>query len=351
MESDISLTPTSYTTEECNALIDFVLALRKSYLQSFLKQINLPMYGTKPDLRMRFQEAIKKGILTPEQLIDFLDSVSLWGKQHVFLYKGPQNDIQSWKDPNYVLQLLKQHNLEKLFNARLPLFLPEKLTLSSVIHSDGKIRITAIQKREYSERTPKYDEERETPEGERITLTAHVHRLTRTLVSFEWDLQANTAMLQITQLQEDEDYEKVADEFFHLIGLWLDIKQFSTVDLRKTIRKLHELEENQQAEARSHGIQYRSLRGRRVSAYSPSQWDSVLGEAHIDRAMSDIRKNGVGHIGNFYWLPNVNHGPIYNPLHDEIHVIIVGSKSRINFPTPNTEMEVRYVLHRVRSLS
>lgn len=31
-------------------------------------------------------------------------------------------------------------------------------------------------------------------------LKAYIHRLTRTLVAFEWDLNANVAMLQITQL-------------------------------------------------------------------------------------------------------------------------------------------------------
>ena len=36
---------------------------------------------------------------------------------------------------------------------------------------------------------------------------------------------------------------------------------------------------------------------------------------------------------------------------DDVHVIIVAAKSRVNFPTPNGEEIVRYVLHRVRTLS
>lgn len=197
-----------------------------------MKQVELPKSGTKEDLRERFQEALDGGDLTYERLLDFLDSVAPWGKQHVFLYQGPRNDVQAWKDPDHVQRLLKQHRVGKLFNATLPLILPEKLTLSSVTHADGRLRVTAIAKRDYTNRTPEHDEEKETKGGERITLKAYMHRLTRTLAALEWDLNANIAMLQITQLQEDGDYEKLAEQFCQLVKPWLDIKQFSPVDLR-----------------------------------------------------------------------------------------------------------------------
>jgi hypothetical protein len=223
--------------------------------------------------------------------------------------------------------------------------------LSSVTHADGRLRVTAIEKRNYSERAPEHDEKKETQSGERITLRAYRHHLTRTLAAFEWDLNANIAMLQITQLQMEGDYDEVAKQFFQLVGPWLDIKQFGKIDLRPVIRQLHEIERKGHAEARSHGIHYRSPQGRQVSAHSPSPRDSVLGEAFIDDAMESVRKNGVGHLGNFYWLTRIKPGPGANPLSGEVHVIIVGASSRVNFATPNTEDVVRYVLHRVRSLS
>jgi len=345
------LHPPDYTAEERQALIDFVLALKKTYIQDFLKRVELPTSGTKSDLRERLHEALEEGRLGYEQLVDFLDSVVPWGKQHVFLYTGPRSDLRSWKAPDQLLDRLKHHRLGKLFNARLPLILPDKLTLSSITHADGKLRVTAVQKREYTERAPEHDEQKETEKGERIMLKAYMHHLSRTLVAFEWDLDANTAMLQITQLHRDTLYEEVAAEFFGLVGSWLDIGLFGTVDVRRAIRRLHELEANGQAEARSHGIHYRTLQGRRLSAHSPSPHDSVLGEAVIDQAMDSVGKSGVGHLGNFYWLADTRPGPVPNPLSSDVHVIIVGDKSRINFPTPNTEDVVRYVLHRVRALS
>ena len=337
--------------EERQALIEFVLALRKSHIQDFLKQVELPKSGTKEDLRERLQEALDGGDLTYERLVDFLDFVAPWGKQHVFLYHGPRSDQQAWKDPDHVQRLLKQHRLGMLFNARLPLGLPAKLTLSSVTHMDGKLRVTAVEKREYTERTPEHDEEKETESGEKISLRAYMHHVTRTLAAFEWDLNANVAMLQITQLQMDGDYENLAGQFSQLVSPWLDMKQFGPVDLRHVIHGLHEIEGKGHAEARSHGVHYRSPRGRRVSAHSPSPRDSVVGEKFLDDAMDSVRKNGVGHLGNFYWLAGTKLGLVTNTLKDDVHVIIVGAKSRVNFPTPNSEEVVRYVLHRVRALS
>lgn len=351
MTSIKSLKPPEYTADEKRALIDFVLALKKTHLRDFFKRMQLPRSGTKTDLRERLQEALDEDRVTYEQAVDFLDAVAPWGKQHVFLYAGPRVDLRSWKDPDLLLQHLKSHRVGKYFNARLPLILPDKLTLSSITHSDGRLRITAVQKREYAERAPEHDQEREAEDGTTILLRGYVHHVSRTLVVFDWDLNSNTAILQITQLHREADYEQVAAEFFELLRGWLDIKLFGLVDIRGTIQKLHELEGNGQAEARSHGIHYQSLQGRRISGHSPSPRDSVLGEAKIDRAMEMVREESVGHLGNFYWLSNGSHGPVPNPLQGDVHVILVAGKSRINFPTPNTEDVVRYVLHRVRALS
>ena len=285
----------------------------------------------------------------PAKVIDLLDSLAPWGKQHVFLFHGPHHDIQAWKDPDHVHALLKRHRTGRLFNARLPLILPDRLTLSSLMHTDSRLRITAVQKRDYRERAPEHDEQKEI-DGERIFLDAYTGHLTRTLVAFEWDLNANVAMLQITQLQKDGDYENLAKEFSQLVHSWLQINQFGSVDLRPVIAKLHATALDDHTEVRPSGVDYRTLQGRRVLARSASPKTSVFGEIAVDNLLDEVRKNAVGHLGNFYWLPKVNRGLISNPLTDEVHVIIVGARSRVNFPTPNTEDVVRYVLQRVRAL-
>lgn len=124
------------------------------------------------------------------------------------------------------------------------------------------------------------------------------------------------------------------------------------MDLKPVIRKLHELEETDNPETRSHGIDYRTLGGRKISAYSSNPRDSVLGEQAVDKALSGIRKHGgLGHIGNFYWpLSSVNKTKSKS-LGNEVHTIILGDKGRINFTTPNNKEDIEYVLSRMRSLS
>lgn len=340
-----------FTEEELAQLLTDLLALKKSQIREFLARTGSARTGTKERIRDRIEEALRDGELTAAEIVQFLDEVVPWGKQHVFLYKGPSSPITNWRNTDWVRTLLKQRRLGNLLNAMLPLALPEAMKLSSILHDGNRLRVTAIKKREWWERNAEYDESKVTREGEPVELRAFVHRVTRGLVAFEWDLNANTAFLQISQLPTGVRYEAVAEEFFKLVDGWLDGSRFRIVDLRPPIQKLHELEEAGNGETRSHGINYRSLQGRKLEGRSASPADPLLGEAVIDAALAAVRKSGVGHLGNFYWLPNSVANPVTNPLDAEVHVIVVGWRNRVNFPTPNGEQTTRYVLSRIRSHS
>jgi len=337
-----------YTDEEQAQLVTDLLVLKKGQIQGFLARNELPRSGTKAEIRDRIEEALREGDLPPERIVQFLDEVTPWGKQHVYLYKGPGSSIANWKKTDWVASLLKEHRLRKYLNATLPLALPDAMKISSILHNGRRLRITAIKKREWWERDPEYDESKVTDEGDPVELRAFIHRLTRGLVALEWDLNANTAVLQISQLPTGFRYEQVAKEFFDLVDAWLDIG-FSLVDLRPVIKRLQELEGTATGEIRSHGAKYRTVEGRTLEAKSASPADPLPGEPVIDVALAAVRKNGVGHLGNFYWLPGATTNPSSNPLEAEAHVIIVGWRNRINFPTPNGERTIRYVLSRIRS--
>lgn len=346
-----TLPPGDFSDDDQALVVTDLLALKKTQIGQFLGNNGLPKSGTKEQIRERIEQALSDKTISLSQIIQFLDEVIPWGKQHVYLYKGPTSSIADWKDTGWVTELLKKHRLKKYLNANLPLVLPGKMKVSSIVHDTKRLRITAIKKREWWERDTDYDDTTVTDEGDDVQLRAFVHRVTRSLVAFEWDLVANVAFLQVSQLPTGFDYAEVAEEFFELIEGWLDIKNFSVVDLRSPIKRLHELEEAGKGETRSHGINYRTTEGRRFEGKSASPSDPLLGDVNIDAALGAIRKTGVGHLGNFYWLPNHIANPGFNPLDAEIHVIVVGSKNRINFPTPNVEQTVRYVLSRVRNHS
>lgn len=339
----------TFTSEEQELIITDLLALKKTYIGDFLSRCGLAKSGTKEEIRTRIEEALEEGDMSLSQIVDFLDEVIPWAKQHVYLYNGPKTSIANWRKPDWLTKIAKKNRFEKYLNASLPLVLPEKMKLSSIWHDAGRLRVTAVKKRDWWERDEEHDQAGETKEGDDIQLRAFVHRVTRSVVAFEWNLVANTAMLQISQLPRGIDYADVAEEFFTLVSSWLDIDKFTIVDLRVLIKKLDESEDAGTGETRSHGINYRTPQGRRFEAMSASPADPLLGEATTDTAIRAVRKVGIGHLGNFYWL--ANNGKVHgvNPLDDEVHVIIVGSKNRINFPTPNDELTIRHVLSRIRS--
>lgn len=345
------LPPPKYSEEECKRVIRYFINLKSESIREFFASHEIPTSGTKDKFRKRVEQYIDDGILKYHDLVNFLDKVVPWGKQHVFFYNGLESEVEKWRNKEYVNGILEKNGLSKYLNARLPLILPETVTLSSIEYIAGReLNIYAVERREHWERKQEHDEKRKTPEKEELELRAYLHQITRGIIIFRWNLVVNTAILQISQLPSGSRYEKVEERFAELITSWLNLGLFRKLDLRLIIRKLHELEETS-PEARSHSIGYQTLGGRVVSAQSPSSRDSVLGEPLVDNALSTIRKQGVGHNGNFYWLPSSINPANGNPLAKEVHTIIVGTKGRINFTTPNREEDIKYVLSRVRTLS
>jgi hypothetical protein len=345
------LPPPRYTEEERQRIIQYLMELKGDLIREFLESSELPKSGTKPELRERIEQYLDEGTLKFSDLVNFLDSVAPWGKQHVFLYVGPETDVNNWRDNSYVTRIAKEKHISEHLNARLPLILPKTLTLSSIEYQAGReLSIYAVERREYFERKDEHDE-RKIVEKQEIELRAYLHQVTRGVISFRWNLVTNNAILQISQLPSGSKYEDVEKRFGDRIRSWLNLELFQKIDLRPVIKKLHELEGTGSPEARSHGIGYRTHGGRSVSAQSSSPRDSLVGEPVVDRALSDIRSQGVGHIGNFYWLPSSVVSNNSNSLQREVHTIIVGNEQRINFATPNEREDIEYVLSRVRALS
>jgi hypothetical protein len=336
------------SAEEHTQIITDLLALKKTQIREFLARNGLSTSGTKEQIRCRIEDALNEGSLPFLSIVLFLDEVIPWGKQHVFLYRGPTASISDWRNVDWLTNRLHQCGADHCLNTPLPLVLPQQMTVSSIVYSSHLLRVTAIKKREWFERNPEYDGATTTSEGDDVELRAFTRRVTRSLVAFEWNLAANIAFLQISQIRSRFRYKDVAKEFFDLVSGWLDISRFAVVDLRPVIKRLHDLEESGTGEACSHRFRYRTLEGRMFEGTSASPEDPLLGDVVMDTALNALKANGIGHLGDFYWLPRSSTDVASNPLDSKVHVKIIGAESRINFMTPNTEQTVRYVLSRIR---
>jgi hypothetical protein len=342
------LKPPRYTMEEIELLLTYVARLRKDALQKFLADRNLVRSGNKVEVVTRLQAAIDSQALSHDDLIELLDEVEPWGKQHIVLYAGTNSAVRSWQDPNWVSSHLKSNRVHKYLNQRTPLLLPTRLRLSTIEHDASHLRVVAVERRVGYERDEDLDQGTEDPDGEEVELRAYVRRVTRGLITFDWDLHANEAFLQVTQLPTHARYEDAIARFTDLVSDWLPINTFRQVDIRAAIAELQRLETQGRGAVRSHRIDIAAPDGRRLGGVSGSAAQPLLGNTDIDAALEAVRNNGgVGHLGNFYLLPDASDPS--NPVTEgEVHVILMGNRGRTNLMTPQTEEVVRYAIRRIR---
>jgi len=337
--------------EEQQALLTFLLVLRLDRVRDFLRRHELPRYGNRADLRERLEENLANGTITIVDLVDFLDEVEPWSKQHVYLYDGGDGLVEGWQNADTLRARLADANVAELLDARLPLVLPEELALSAITVEQGRVvTIAAVERREYREREPSRDRVEVDSAGRTIELLAYVHVVTRGLLTFRWDLLTNTAALHITQAGRGYDYEDAEQRFARLVQPFLVFDRFSRTDLQRLISRLHELAQAGTPEARPHRLGYRSRGGRSIEAASPTWRDSVTGETRIDDALTAIAGESTGRLGNFYWLADTTTDGAANPLPGDLHVNVIANDSRVNFMIPTSQEIVTYVLQRIRAL-
>ncbi len=363
-----------FSDEERRYVVDFLMALKKPLVVDFFKQEEItPAYGNKKDMRERLVQALDDGETNYPTIVDYIDRLLPWGKQHIYLYNSP-GLRGKWGDEQWLVSRLAKCGAKKYYNARRRLILPDELTLSSVEHSSKRLTITAVQRQDYTERDKDRDyTEADDPDDaddqevtapgpgseagglETVEYRAYVRHLNRGWVRFEWNLVSDLAVLQIGQLGRDWDYEEVKQSFFDLVEEWIDLSRFPVVDLRRAIARLHRRIDKGDREVQFVMADYKSVGGRRLAGHRPTgkNTDELFGsEAVIDGALSEIRRKGVGNKANVYWLPSddyPNGGK--NELEEPVHVHIIGGDCRMSLPIPQPEKAIRYVLHRVRFAS
>lgn len=330
--------------EQKGRLLDVLLGLGKKAVREFLKAHELPITGTKEQYRVLLAKELGKSRELCNAALRHIDLVGAWGKQHVFLLEGADGEAGQWRDPAWVSQHLGEKGVSHLLGAHFPLLEPTTLQVARLEVNPASVVATAVKGRRYTERAPTRDFAQRM-DGSRISYKAYVERVTRAWVRFEWNLDSNAAMLQISQLPAKESYEQVRDEFYGLVNDWLGIRSFRALRLGSAISNLHTSAEElgDDAEIRFQMIDYKTITGRRLAAHSQSAQSSLLGDDIIDAAIRELRDNGVGYMANVWWLPAEG-----RPIQTPFHTFLIAESDRINITRSFDEAAVRHVLQRVR---
>src|SRR4051794_12569846 len=85
--------------EDQGVLLDLLFEHRADVIRQFLRDREMPVSGTKEQLRDRVTGYLTDGDVSAAQLIDLLDTVEGWGNQHAFLVRVPATStaLEAWQ--------------------------------------------------------------------------------------------------------------------------------------------------------------------------------------------------------------------------------------------------------------
>lgn len=330
----------SYSRIEKKFILDLFQELGKKEMTPFLVSHGLRTTGTKAAIRKEVENGLVDRRTTYASLVRFIDRHSEWDKQHVYVLNGPAIDISRWRDRHSLHDQMPQM-VKVVAGSPAVRILPEELSLQSVASDGSRLRLVAVERQEYRDRRPELDADEEV-DGKAIHYKAYEDSTWRGVMAFEWDMVANVAIIQISQMSSASEYEDARQRLVALVGDWIPFDHFRVVDMRRVIKNLHAQEEGGSREVRLQEIDYSTQGGRRFAGKSAANGLKLLGEAVTDDVMRQLRNAGEGRIANAYWLKSPP------ALMDEVHVILVAESGRVNFTTHNDEAVVRHVLGRIR---
>ncbi len=325
----------SFTDGELEQLVEYVFGHRMSPIQGFLEEHGLKRSGKKAELRQRLQDALDKGQVSAEGLIDLLDHVEGWGDQHVYLYTSPPGETKTWKKEKNVRERLAAEGVELLFNQRRPLILPEEPTLSTVEWSPGYVRFVWVEKREWELRLQEED-----VEEDGILYKAYEPQVSRGITKFDWNLLTGEAALMIQRLPTGEKYEEIRVAYELEIERFLKMSDFTLVKSRRAIRKLEHSKE-----ALNRKVDHETQSGGKVSFTSKGRKTDAYADKDLKKSRDALGGQTISVLGNFYFLPKPK------KLERNIHIKVYSKDQRVGIFGECTEEEVTYVLSRIRQHS
>lgn len=311
------------------------------------KEIRIRRSISVPDLRLKLEELLAAQELSPSDLVQILNQLEGWGRQQIYLYQfaGGQSVKQQWLNPSWVENHFRQIGQQELLNNTRPIVLPEEPQLVSVEYDNSlhTVRFIWAQKRTMLERAeeedPPPDRFRAVGESELERIIYHAYRelTVRGIVSFEWDIDADEAMLMIRKLT-GTDYALVRNGRLSELGEFLPIQDFRAVPIAAVVTRLDRSDEVVRRQ-----LSFRSLNNEGTLTVASGNQEDVFADKVLEQARLQIIENVTGLSGNIRWKTEKNKTiliELYGKIADD---------QRIGIPAQGLEEDIRHVLRRIRT--
>lgn len=323
------------TEEELGLLINLLETHPSRMLRVFLRARGLPISGAKSLLRERLMNALLAGRVSAPELVELLDELEGWGNQHMYLYRSTTEAAKPWASASSYLKILQQNKLQHLCNRRNPLVLPDRPTLSTIRCTGDRVRLQWVEKRLREVRIPEFDQQ----DGE-LALRAYREIVSRGITVFDWDLTTGHAALMIQRLSSGSNYADIRARFEEELETLVGISGFKRIRLGRAISQIEG-----SGEARRRQYKHETERGSVASFTSPSRRRDAFEDPAVEEARKALGQKTISLLGNFYWMP------VTGRLERELHVKLYPKDQRVGIFGACTEMEVRYLLSRIRNYS
>lgn len=313
-------------------LLDCAFTHKAAWIREFLSDAGLAKSGTRDDLRERLRGYIDGSIARCRGLTEFLNRISGWGNQHLYLYNAPPSMLPEWRTKDFVLSTLRRNGAVSLLNKSRPLVLPDEPTLASVSWTPHNIRFVWNEKRVWYERREDEDEE----EGEMIK-RAWERKTGRGTLAFDWDLTTGAAMVMIQRLPSGTRYTIVRDRIAESVHPFVDLRMFELVRVSQAIKPLLE-----SGEVRERKTNWETKSGGKAGFSSVGKHFSVKDDDTLKRMHDQGGDDLRGSMGVMYWIPNGS------DLESELSTVIDRKDQRLAIRGERREKEVRHVVGCVR---
>lgn len=321
---------------ESEFLVNSVMAQRAEHAKFLLGSKGLTKSGTKHDLRDRLCEALEDGTITTEDLVELLDSVESWGRQHVFLYDTP-NAASHIRQKSGLQSTLGNIGWNLTLNEAQSLIMPTSKTVRLVNLSDNILRVEWIETRKWTERVQEQDYSEEI-DGEEVVFQATKKRHQRSISAFEWNLLDQTAALFIHQLPSGTRYKQEEEAFKAILRPLVDLDTFDKIRMKRAIAKIKD-----QKGIRERRTNYVAATGSKLSMQSSGRGMTISSEPELKEVKDLIKQSklmGAAFL-NCFWETD-------SSLLQEVHTHMDVFDCRVGFLGQCTEDSVRHVLSRVR---
>lgn len=335
-------------SNERELLLRHLEALRSDRIKDFLRLREVgPLGTTKAESLERAFRALDQGEIPWDALVEYLDSIEPFGKQHVKLF-ATDGELNGW-DEESIKALVEEAGLGDIWQGKQPIAAPEQMQLSSVQVNDGRLEIYAISRRSYLKRRDDLDNIG-TAGNPNIETIAYERVPIRGWVRMQVNLGNGEVSIHMAQLARKADYRSLLQDFLVLIEPWFPIGALAPINLGKAVKSLHEAWDNGEHEASPQKLQYDTPHGIQSSLSSSTQKQSVLGQSPIlDEVATKMKETGAGAGANLYFQGANDGAPANgNPIDEAVHVEIIVPDERVNFRRPVRLEDLDYVMRRIR---